>query len=92
MPNENFFTNNLVGRSTFYVENPTDDFEYIVTYQENDLRENFNQIAETLKYFCVKIILSTFQKMHFSLFRTFAPVSAHVQHKKEIVHKTFRHS
>ena len=59
MPNENFFTNNLVGRSTFYVENPTDDFEYIVTYQENDLRENFNQIAETLKYLCVKIILST---------------------------------
>ena len=59
MPNENFFTNNLVGRSIFYVENPTDDFEYPVTYQENDLTENFNQIAETLKYLCVKIILST---------------------------------
>ena len=55
-----YFVKNPDRRSTFYLENLTDDFEYIVTYCENDLRETFHAEAETLKCFWVKIIPNHF--------------------------------
>ena len=76
-----YFITNSVRRSNVYLENLTVDFEYIVTYYENDWRETFHAEAETLKYFWVKINSSPFQKMHFSLFRTFVHVPIHIQHK-----------
>lgn len=36
---------------------------YIVTYYENDMRETFYDVAETLKYFWVKIILNLNPRM-----------------------------
>ena len=46
-----YFIKNPVKRSTFFLENLPDDFECVVTYYENDLRETFHEVAETLKYF-----------------------------------------
>ena len=82
-----YFIKNPDRRSTFYLENLTDDLEYIVTYYENDLRETFHAEAETLKCFQVQIISNPFQKMHFSLFRTFVHAPVHIPYKNEMVHK-----
>ena len=46
-----YFIKNSVRRSNVYLEHLTVDFEYIVTYYENDWRDTFHAEAETLKYF-----------------------------------------